>query len=69
MQEPSSVMIHEFEANKLPVHLDDEGEQMIGFYFQFVDGANRPLGGLVGPYGHNGAAEEAAQHAFNKRDF
>lgn len=55
------VLIHEFEANKQPV-LDDDGDQMIGFYYQF-DNAS-----LIGPFKHRKEVEVAAQRAFDTND-
>lgn len=69
MQQPHSVMIHEFHASGIPIHLDDEGDQMVGFYFQFTDEDDQPVSDMIGPYKHNKAAEHAALRAFNTRDF
>jgi hypothetical protein len=68
MQE-RNIEIHEFDQAKLPHHFDDEGQQMIGFYYRFVDGNDLPLGALIGPYRYNGAAEKAALKAFRLKDF
>ncbi len=64
----TDALIHEFDAKQTPC-FDDDGDQMIGFYFQFIDGLSRPIGGLIGPYKYKLACEKAAQRAFEARDF
>lgn len=65
---PSSVMIHTFEPSAAP-YFDDEGDQMVGSYFQFVDAADVPIGAMVGPYRTDGQAAAAARLAFDRKDF
>lgn len=60
--------IHEFEPSGLP-YFDDDGDQMIGFYYQWLDEEDNPIGGLIGPYGYQAAVERAAERAFARRDF
>lgn len=55
------VLIHEFEKHK-PVVLDDEGDQMLGFYYQFGTAS------LIGPFKHRDEVESAAQRAFATND-
>jgi hypothetical protein len=69
MQQPHSITIHEFDPAGLPVYYDDEGDQMIGFYFQFTDADDQPISNLVGPYAIKKAAEKAALRAFHTKDF
>lgn len=69
MQQPHNIMIHEFHPTSLPVYIDDEGDQMIGFYFQFTDEDDKPVSAMIGPYSHNKHAEKAALRAFNTKDF
>lgn len=61
-------LIHEFDP-ALPPLFDDEGDQMLGYYFQFIDKDDNPVGELIGPYSDSRAAEKAAQRAFTSRDF
>lgn len=65
---PASVMIHSFEPSALP-YFDDEGDQLIGSYYQFVDAADVPVGAMVGPYRTHGQAAAAAKLAFARHDF
>lgn len=65
MTQPHSISIHEFEASGTPVYYDDEGDQMIGFYYQLTDQHDQPLTGLIGPYRYKQAVEQAARKAFN----
>lgn len=62
-----SVLIHEFDAHKPPI-LDDDGDPMIGFYYQFINAEDKPLSGLIGPYKRKGEAATAAQRAFDTND-
>lgn len=63
-----NALIHEFDPRK-PDVLDDEGDPMVGSYYQFIDENEIPVGGLIGPYRDNAAAEAAAVRAFSRRDF
>lgn len=60
-------MIHEYDVTS--THLDDEGDPLLGFYFQFTDSDDQPVSNMIGPYSHNKAAERAALRAFHSRDF
>lgn len=62
-----SATIHEFFAS--PPRFDEEGEILLGFYYQFMDHNDQPLYGLMGPYRHKFEAEGAAQLAFDRREF
>ena len=64
----ANVLIHEFDPEGEPV-FDDEGDQMIGFYYQFIDNEDNPLTDLIGPYRDNLAVERAAQAAFYRSEF
>lgn len=63
-----SALIHEFAAHG-PPSFDDEGDAREGFYYQFIDQNELPVGGLIGPYGIKEHAERAAQNAFRAGDF
>jgi hypothetical protein len=52
-----------------PPSFDDDGDLMLGSYYQFIDENDVPVGGLIGPYMDNIAAEEAARRAFKYKDF
>lgn len=64
----SNALIHEFDP-ALPPLFDDDGELLLGFYYQFIDEHDAPVNGLVGPYRDKGAAERAAKRAFASKDF
>ncbi len=63
-----NALIHEFDAAKPPV-FDEDGDQMIGFYYQFIDAEDTPVTGLVGPYGDKPACDKAARKAFATKDY
>ena len=69
MTQPHNILIHEFDDETRFTHLDADGEQMIGFYFQFTDEDDLPLCNPIGPYRYNKDAEKAALRAFKARDF
>lgn len=64
----SNALVHIFDAQS-PPYYDDEGDQMIGCYYQWVDKDENPIGGLIGPYSDSTTAERAAQRAFDRKDF
>lgn len=68
MPKPTNILIHEFDGSTKPYY-DDDGDPMIGFYFQFTDEDDEPVSDLIGPYSYDGAAEKAALRAFRSRDF
>ena len=68
MVEACNIMIHEFVPTG-PPRFDDEGDQMLGFYYQFTDEAEEPINQLVGPYGDHREVERAAMRAFSNGDF
>jgi hypothetical protein len=67
--QPFNILIHEFDAQALPIYLDHDGDQMIGFYYQFTDEDDQPLSGLVGPYRYDQDAQKAAMKAYKCKDF
>jgi hypothetical protein len=67
MQQPTSVLIHEF--THLSTARDEDGDIMIGFYYQFIDDNDQPIASAVGPFTYGKDAERAALHAFKTRDF
>jgi hypothetical protein len=64
----TNAFIHHFGPNG-PPHFDDEGDQMVDYYYQLIDKNDDPLTGLIGPYRWQADAESAAQRAANRRDF
>lgn len=60
-------LIHEFDTDT--PHRDDDGDPLCGFYYQFADKEGQPVSGLFGPYKYKAEVENAAQRAFNRRDF
>ena len=63
-----NALIHEFDAAK-PAILDDDGDQMVGFYYQFTDVNEQPIGGLIGPYKRKPDCVKAAKRAFKTKDY
>lgn len=61
-------LIHNFEPSNHPC-FDDEGDERIGSYYQFIGEDDIPLTDLIGPYRDKRAAEKAAQRAYHRRDF
>lgn len=55
-----SALIHEFDGSTF----DEEGDVLLGFYWQILDFENNILCGLMGPYGLRNEAENACQQAF-----
>ena len=51
------------------VHTDEFGEDLIGHYYQLFEAEDEPLSNLVGPYGSDAEAEEAAEKAFKVGDY
>jgi hypothetical protein len=64
----SFALIHEFKSTDTII-TDDDGDQMLGFYYQFAVGEEQALTGLVGPYNRRTDVEKAAQVAFDSGDF
>lgn len=68
MQQPHNIMIYEFLPEGIPHH-DDEGDQMLGFYYQFTDHEDQPVSDLIGPYSQGCDVERAAVRALRSKDF
>jgi len=60
--------IHHFFAENGQVTLDDEGEPMIGFYYEIMRGSV-PISALTGPYNSGPEAEAACQRAVTTGDY
>ena len=69
MNKDSYATIHEFSIINGLTHLDEDGDPMIGWYYQFLDIYERPITKLMGPYGTNTEAEKACQKAYDRKDF
>ena len=67
MPKPHNIMIHNFD--KSSEYYDGDGDQLLGFYYQFTDAADQPISDLIGPYGCTVTVERAAKRAFHSRDF
>lgn len=63
-----SALIHEFDPQS-PDRYDEDGELLLGFYYQFLNMQEHPVTGLMGPYRYKGDAEAAAQLAFSRNDY
>lgn len=68
MPQASQILIHEFIPSG-PITYDDEGSQMLGFYYQFTDDQDQPVTTLIGPYNDKSHVERAANRAFKSRDY
>lgn len=64
----ANALIHTFTPDA-PPYYDDDGDQMLGSYFQFIDENDEPVSPMIGPYGDHGQAARAAQKAFDRKDF
>lgn len=64
---PTNILIHEFSTSS--EFFDIDGDQLLGFYYQFTDEYDQPVSGLIGPYRNTQVVEKAALKAFNARDF
>ena len=63
--------IHEFFPHPVTgfIDHDEEGDPMLGFYFQLVDGDGLPVMGLMGPYKTAEDAEEACHREWMAGDY
>lgn len=68
MPTAESVLIHHFDGASEP-YFDDDGDQMLDYYFQMIGIGDLPISGLIGPYRSKGAVEKAAKRAFRSKDF
>lgn len=68
MTHATSALIHEFNKDG-PVITDDEGDPMLGFYYQFTNGEDEPIAGMIGPFRRRREAEKAARRAFDQHDY
>lgn len=64
----SIALVHEFNSSG-PVILDEDGDAMLGWYYQFADDEDKAVTGLIGPYSKRAEAQLAAERAFSKKDF
>lgn len=62
-------LIHEFDINRKPITLDEEGDPMVGFYYQFIDINSVPVTGLIGPYKLKLDCVAACKRAFKLKDY
>lgn len=58
--------IHEFTAQSN--ELDDDGDPMLGFYWQIMDG-RQPVSHQMGPYMTALEAESACKRAWERQDY
>lgn len=68
MAKPIGILIHHFRPCENP-SLDDDGDERDGFYYQFSDELDLPVGAMMGPYRYKSAVEAAAVKAFRANDF
>lgn len=52
--------IHHFNARNKSDMLDVDGDPMLGWYFQLMEGSSVPITELIGPYGSHEECEQAA---------
>lgn len=60
MQQQPYADIHHFAANNDTGVVDDDGDPVMGWYFQLMQNQITPLTALIGPYGSHGECEKAA---------
>lgn len=51
------------------VSIDEDGDPILGFYYQLLDDKDEPVSHLMGPYGAAIEAEEAAEKALLTGDY
>ena len=51
------------------VHLDEDGDPMLGFYFDLIDDEDNPLCGMMGPYSTTEEVDKAAHRAWRTKDY
>lgn len=68
MQKATDIMIHRFEPSASPTY-DDEGDEMLGSYFQLIGADGDPVSDMIGPYGQNWHAERAAMAALRSKSY
>ena len=51
------------------IDYDEEGDPIMGWYFQVIDNNGLPLTHLIGPYGSSDEAEEACEKAWATGDW
>jgi len=51
------------------VYYDEEGDPLLGFYYDFVDDEENQIGSMMGPYSSNEQVEAAAQRAWRNKDY
>lgn len=68
MPDAVSCLIHDYCASQ-PTQFDEDGDVLLGSYYQFLDEDDYPVGGLIGPYTDTFAAERAAKRAFRLKDY
>lgn len=64
----TSALIYNFGPLHEPF-FDDEGDQMMDYYYQLLDDEDEPLTDMRGPYRYSQDAERAARQAVRTRDF
>ena len=69
MHKPANLLIHNFIPSANPILVDEDGDELLGFYYQFTDEYGVPLSGLIGPFSRNEEAEKAALKALELNDF
>jgi len=68
MPKPANILIHEFDPAIQSV-TDDDGDEVLGFYYEFIDENETPIGYMIGPYRDGPSAEKAALRAWKLNDF
>ena len=51
------------------VHHDEDGDPILGFYYEFVDEDESSLGRMMGPYSTTEEVEKAAHRAWRNKDY
>ena len=71
MPEPLNAHIHHYFPHPETGHVDydDDGDPIIGFYYQIVDLDGEPLSEMMGPYSNAEEAEEACHREWKSGDF
>ena len=52
---------YDYDIKETNPHVDDYGEELLGYYYQLFDDNNKPLTNLMGPYSTKDEVEAASK--------
>lgn len=71
MPQPLRANIHHYEPHPITgeYHRDEDGEPLLGYYYEITDLNGIPLGLPMGPYGTPAECEQACAAAYRRGDY